>query len=75
MSDWAALDLDLALREAERVCTGAYGPVLTCLNDGWEATAYRLDGRRFHKPVASGIAPSPVVALERLVELLSEVGE
>lgn len=74
MRNWAALDLDAAWREAERACKGAYGPVLTCLTDGYEATAFRLDGRRFHQPVASGIAPTPVVALERLAELMEDKG-
>lgn len=69
---WAALDAGQALKQAEATCraSGAGGPVLTRLIDGWEATAYIIEGRRFHRTLRSRVHRTPDAALEELVVLV-----
>lgn len=67
---WADADLGRALREVMRAMPPrTAGPVLTHTLDGWEASATRIDGRRFRETVRA-TAGDPVGALERLADRL-----
>lgn len=72
---WADADLGRALREVMRAMPPrTAGPVLTHTIEGWEASATRIDGRRFRETVRAS-AGNPVEALERLAGRLYEEEE